>query len=175
MWERIGVPMEARGYEDEKKFRHRWYYNYVLKRHGEINDSVILQETVKLTKNVLRGKKNRTTFDLKRYIAEEITTFVTVSNGEIVSVAAENMACSGDFDNDPECRGVTEIGVETAVGYRKHGYASSCTAALAGALLDEGIYVTYETDCDNIASKMTAERVGFRQYGKCYYYVMRKK
>lgn len=174
IWEHIGVPMQARGYEDEKKFRHRWYYNYVLRSKDEVNESAIIPETVRLTRGVLRGKKNRTTFDLRRYISEEITTFVTVADGEIVAVAAENAACSGDFDDDPECEGTTEIGVETAAGHRRRGYASSCAAALAKTLLDENIYVTYETDCDNTASRKTAERAGFKLYGRCYYYVMRK-
>lgn len=175
LWERIGEPMRERGYEDEKKFRHRWYYNYVLRSQDEVNKSVILPETVRLSRRVVRGKKNRTTFDLERYIEEEITSFVTVIDGEIVAIAAENMACSGDFDDDPECEGITEIGVETAVGHRGRGYGASCAAALASALIAEtGGYVTYETDRDNVASQKTALRAGFSEYGKCYYYVMRK-
>ena len=175
LWERIGEPMRARGYEDEVKFRHRWYYNYVLRRQDEIDHSVILPETVRLSKKIVRGKKNCTTFDLDRYIEEEITSFVAVIGGEIVSIAAENMACSGDFDDDPDCEGITEIGVETAVGHRGCGYGSSCAAALASALISEtGGYVTYETDCDNVSSQKTALRAGFRQYGRCYYYVLRR-
>ncbi len=174
IWERIGAPMEARGYRDEKKFRHRWYYNYVLKSHSEVNAGAILPGTLRLTKKLVRGKRNLTTFDLDRYIDEEISTFVLVENGDIVSIAAENIACSGDFDDDPDCEGTTEIGVETAVGHRRRGCAASCAAALAAALLDEGVYVTYETDCDNTASQRTAERAGFVRYGKCYYYVMRR-
>ena len=176
LWERIGEPMRGRGYEDEKKFRHRWYYNYVLRSQNEINKSVILPETVGLSRKTIRGKKNCTTFDLDRYIEEEITSFVTVIGGEIVSIAAENMACSGDFDDDPECDGITEIGVETAVGHRGRGYGASCAAALAAVIMSEtGGYVTYETDCDNTASQKTALRAGFSQYGKCYYYVLRRK
>ena len=175
IWERIGAPMAKRGYSDEKKFRHRWYHCYVIHHAGEINTAAIMPETVRLTRSAVRGKKNRTTFDLPRYISEEITSFVTVRGGEVVSIAAENMSRSGDFDDDADCRGVTEIGVETAVGGPKWGFASSCAASLAKALIAEtGGYVTYETDCDNIPSQKVAERAGFVHYGRCYYYVMRK-
>ncbi len=174
IWERIGAPMAKRGYEDEKKFRHRWYYNYVLKSAENLNFGAILPGTDRLTKKLIRGKKDLTTFDLDRYIEEEIPAFVHVTDGQIVSIAAENAACSGDFDDDGECGGVTEIGVETAVRHRRRGYAASCAAALSRELIGEGIYVTYETDCDNTASQKTAESAGFVRYGKCYYYVMRK-
>lgn len=175
LWDRIGEPMKARGYEDEKKFRHRWYYNYVLRRRDEIHREVILPGTVRLTKKAVCGKRNRTTFDLDRYIEEEITSFVTVVSGQIVAIAAENIACSEDFDDDTDCGGITEIGVETAVGYRGCGYGASCAAALAEELITgTGGYVTYETDCDNVASQKTALRAGFRQYGRCYYYVLRR-
>ncbi len=176
LWERIGVPMEARGYCDEKKFRHRWYHTLVIKRGDEIDKSVILPSTVKLTESAIKGKRNRTTFDLERYIEEEINAFVTIEGGEVLSIAAENMSCSGDFDDDEECGGITEIGVETAVGVRGRGFAASNAAALARHLIEtDGVYVTYETDCDNASSLAVARRAGFVGYGKCYYYVMRKK
>lgn len=176
LWERIGVPMEARGYRDEKKFRHRWYHTLVIKRADEIDKSVILPSTKRLSKRAIRGKNNRTTFDLERYIEEEINAFVTVEGDDIVSIAAENMSCSGDFDDDIDCGGTTEIGVETAVEYRRRGFAASNAAALALYLIaNDGVYVTYETDCDNEASLAAARRAGFVEYGKCYYYVMRKE
>ena len=175
IWKHIGEPMRARGYDDEVKFRHRWYHNYVLCHRGEINKSVILPWTVRLTRKVAHDNINRTTFDLDCQLDDEMICFVTVIGGEIVSIASENSSCSRDFDDDQACCGVTEIGVETAVGHRGRGYASSCAAALADALTSEtGGYVTYETDCDNIASQKTALRAGFREYGRCYYYVMRK-
>ena len=113
IWERIGAPMAARGYHDEAKFRHRWYHCYVIRRADEINSDAIMPETVRLTRRAIRGKKNRTTFDFRRYISEEITAFVTVRGNEVVSIAAENMSRSGDFDGDADCGGVTEIGVES--------------------------------------------------------------
>ena len=175
IWKRIGEPMRARGYEDEVKFRHRWSPTYVLRRCEEINKSVILPETVRLTREIAHNNINRTTFDLDCQLDDEMICFVTVIGGEIVSIASENTSCSRDFDDDPDCEGVTEIGVETAVGHRGRGYASSCAAALADALITEtGGYVTYETNCDNIGSQKTALRAGFREYGRCYYYVMRK-
>lgn len=172
---RIGAKMRERGYaEDENgKFRRRFYYTYVIKSRDGVNRDAILPSTLPLTKKNVRRKKNRTTFDLPLYIDEEMTAFVTVRDGEVVSIASENRSRSDDFSD--EGADVIEIGTETNIDHRKNGYAASNCAALADALIREnGCYVTYETAKDNISSQKCAEKAGFVRYGRCYYYIMRK-
>ncbi len=175
IFEQIGKKMLARGYEEEGngKFRHRFYYTYAVKSREQINKSAILPSTVPLVKKSIRGKKNKTTFDLPLYIEEEMTAFITVEGSEIVSIASENRSFSDDFaDEDAD---VIEIGTETHIDSRKNGYAASNCAALAEKLIAENdCIVTYETACDNISSQKCAEKAGFVRYGRCYYYVMRK-
>lgn len=174
IWGNIGTKMRDRGYEEDAngKFRDRFYYTYVMKSREQINADAILPSTVKLTKKAISRKRNMTTFDLPLYIEEEMTSFVTVMDGKVLSIASENRSCSEDFDDEE--KSVIEIGVETAVDARGQGYASSNAAALCRELIDEDCYITYETDKKNIASQKCAERAGFHRYGRCYYYVMRR-
>lgn len=175
IFEEIGTKMRNRGYEEDEngKFRRRFYYTYVIKSRDAVNRDAILPSTMPLTKKNIRRKKNKTTFDLPLYIDEEMTAFVTVKDGEIVSIASENRSCSDDFVD--EGADIIEIGTETYVDQRKNGYAASNCAALADALLSENdCYVTYETANDNISSQKCAEKAGFVRYGRCYYYIMRK-
>ncbi len=171
----IGAKMCERGYEEDEggKFRKRYYYTYVIRSEKDINRGAILDSTLPLTKKHIRGKNNKTTFDLPLYIEEEMTSFITVKNGEIVSIASENRSCSEDFED--EGLDVIEIGTETNVDHRKMGYAASNCAALAEKLIKEtGCYVTYETANTNISAQKCAEKAGFVRYGSCYYYIMRR-
>lgn len=173
--ENIGAKMRDRGYEEDEngKFRRRFYYTYVIKSRDAVNRDAILDSTLPLTKKNIRRKKNKTTFDLPLYIEEEMTAFVTVVDGNIVSIASENRSCSDDFAD--EGQDVIEIGTETHVDHRKNGYAASNCAALADLLIRENCcYVTYETANNNISSQKCAEKAGFIRYGRCYYYIMRK-
>ncbi len=172
IWENIGTKMRERGYSDEEKFRDRYYYTYVMKSVSDVNENAILPTTLPLSKKNIRSKKNMTTFDLKLYIEEEMQSFITVSDGKILSIASENRSASEDVDDlgIP----VVEIGVETHKDSRGLGYAASNAAALCKLLLSDGdVYVTYETEKTNIASQKCAEKAGFKRYGRCYYYVMR--
>lgn len=179
IWENIGKKMLSRGYAEDgngknnEKLREKFYYTYVIKSADEVNKDAILTTSIPLSKKNIRGKKNMTTFDLPLYIEEEMNAFVTVEDGCILSVAAENRSCSEDFDD--EDMPVVEIGVETSKNARSNGYAASNAAALSLELLkDNDCYVTYETANDNISSQKCAEKAGFSRYGRCYYYVMRK-
>ncbi len=174
IWESIGTKMRDRGYEEDAngKFRDRFYYTYVIKSREQINSGAILPSTVKLSKKAISRNHNMTTFDLPLYIEEEMTSFVTVLDGKVLSIASENRSCSEDFDD--EGKSAIEIGVETAVEARGQGYASSNASALCRELIDDDCYITYETDKNNIASQKCAERAGFHRYGRCYYYVMRR-
>ncbi len=176
IWDRIGRDMETRGYNDEKKFRDRFYYNYVIKDPSQIKRDVILPQTVRLTEDSSRGLKNRTTFEIEAYIEEDIPAYIKIEGGEIVAISAKNVSCSGDFDADPDCVCANEISVETAVGFRGRGYGASCAAALSAELSSNaGSYVLYESDMKNTASQRVAEKVGFFRYGRCYYYVLRRR
>ncbi len=173
--ENIGAKMRDRGYEEDEggKFRKRYYYTYVIKSEKDINRDAVLDSTLPLTKKNIRKKKNKTTFDLPLYIEEEMTSFITVTDEKIVSIAAENRSCSEDFE-DEGCD-VIEIGTETNVDYRRMGYAASNCAALAEKLIKEtGCYITYETANTNVSAQKCAEKAGFTRYGSCYYYIMRK-
>lgn len=171
----IGAKMRERGYEEDEsgKFRKRYYYTYVIRSEKDINRSVILDSTLPLTKKHIRGKNNKTTFDLPLYIEEEMTSFITVKNGEIISIASENRSCSEDFED--EGSDVIEIGTETNINHRRMGYAASNCAALAEKLIKEtGCLVTYETANTNVSAQKCAEKAGFVRYGSCYYYIMRR-
>ena len=61
---------------------------------------------------------------------------------------------------------VIDIGVETAEGNERHGYAASNVASLAYYLLDPGVTVTYIAETNNPASMRVAEKVGFRPTAK---------
>lgn len=180
LWENIGEKMRKRGYEEDggtnsrEKIRERYYYTYVLKSPDEVKRDVILPTTLPLSKKNIRGTKNMTTFDLPLYIEEEMISFITVEDKKVLSIASENTSCSEDFDD--EDMPVVEIGVETHKDYRGKGYAASNAASLCLELLkDNDCYVTYETANDNVSSQKCAEKVGFKRYGRCYYYVMRRK
>lgn len=61
---------------------------------------------------------------------------------------------------------VADIGVETAPGYRRRGYAKAVTAAVAWHVISKGGEALYKCAPDNIASKATALSAGFVPYGK---------
>ena len=173
IWNNIGVKMRQRGYEDDKKHRDIWNKCFVIKSQNQINCDIILPTTKKLSRASATGVKNKTTFNIKLYVKEKITSYITVENNELISIAAENNAFSNDFCDETD--NITEIGVETTITHRGRGFASSNAAALTKDIINNaGGYVTYEAQCDNIASAGVAVKAGFIQYGGCYYYVLRK-
>lgn len=91
-------------------------------------------------------------------LGEGLLCFGTVCDGKILSAASENPHEEGET--------IVDVGVETAEGYEKNGYAAANVAALAYYLLDPGIRVTYLAEDDNPASHRVAEKVGFRPTGK---------
>ena len=86
-------------------------------------------------------------------LGEGLLCFGTVMDGKILSAASENPHAEGDT--------VIDVGVETAEGYERMGYAASNVAALAYYLLDPGVTVTYIVEDDNLPSRRVAEKVGF--------------
>ena len=92
---------------------------------------------------------------------------VVISKGEIVSAAQIN-----DLSFDAE---LPEINVETAVGYRAHGYAASCTRVLSNEILKYYPGVLYAFRERNSASARVAESAGFRRIGERKAFVCYRK
>jgi RimJ/RimL family protein N-acetyltransferase len=61
---------------------------------------------------------------------------------------------------------VADIGVETAAGYRRRGYAQAAVAALVGHFTQRGGEARYGCSPSNQASMAIAQSVGFVPYGK---------
>lgn len=88
--------------------------------------------------------------------------FAVIKDGCIVSFAGVN---------DIRDEGCLDINVETSEMYRKQGYGSAVTAALANYLLKKGECVCYNCLKSNTASCRTAERAGFVKQSTVYSHV----
>ena len=62
-----------------------------------------------------------------------------------------------------------EAGVDTPVGYRRRGYATSVVAAWALTVCALNRVPLYSTSWDNLASQRVARRLGLVQYGVDYH------
>lgn len=152
--------IEAHGYERDKKGTTRYYYSYEAKDGATIDTSLIQESTCRLNEEIVKDVKNRTTFSLSDLLAKSIVAFVTLSEGEVVSIATVN-----ETIGQTNC---LEVTVETAVAHRGKKYAESNVAALAAYLLEQGVTVAYCCRNTNTKSNKIARRVGFERVGRFY-------
>ena len=102
-------------------------------------------------------------------------------NGDFTEMASElnnsqpYLAIIEDSQAVSICRSVRlssrahEAGVDTLVGYRRRGYATSVVAAWALAVRALNRIPLYSTSWDNVASQSVARRLGLGQYGVDYH------
>ena len=148
------------GYSEEKHPKN-WGYNFICEENMPATE--ISCERIRRA-----GKyKNLTTFDIEACLAYERVIYAVVKEGQIVSVA---VTCEAP----PKERGFVEIGTETAVGYRKNGYAQAAVRALSAHLCERGYRVLYKCHHENLASTAVAHGAGFSEVGRFFYYVLRK-
>lgn len=89
----------------------------------------------------------------------EGVVYGAVCEGQVVSVAyAHQVGVLGDV--------VADVGVETAPGYRRRGYAQAAVSALVRHFTERGGESRYSCSPNNLASIATARSVGFVPYGK---------
>ena len=96
--------------------------------------------------------ENLTGYDLEATLAAGRRAYVTVVEGQVLSIAA---VCE---DGDPK---LLEIGMETSPCARHRGYAASNAAALARELAETGHRVTARTEGGNLPSERTLTAAGF--------------
>lgn len=84
--------------------------------------------------------------------------YAVVVNREAVSVAFSHRP--GVMEDQ-----VAGIGIETAKGHRRRGYAKTAVSAVAGHIIDTGGEAWYSSRPDNVASIATARTCGFVDYG----------
>lgn len=152
--------IEAHGYLRDKKGETLYYYSYEAKKREEIDTSLVQESTCLLTQEIAECAKNRTTFSIPDLTEKNLCAFVTLIDGEVVSIATVNETL--------EATNCLEVTVETAVAHRGKRYAESNVAALAAYLLEKGATVAYCCRNTNTKSNKIARRVGFERVGRFY-------
>lgn len=152
--------IEAHGYMRDKKGETRYYYSYEARDPEAIDTSLVQESTCLLTKEIADSAKNRTTFALLELVEKGLCAFVTLSEGEVVSIATVNETL--------ETTSCLEVTVETAVAHRGKKYAESNVAAITAHLLKQGATVAYCCRNTNTKSNKIARRVGFERVGRFY-------
>ena len=152
----ISFEMLRRGYIEEKHEKNSWGHVFRYEHAREFPEYVRECKAEDEENNI-------TSYDIKATVESGRLCFGAEVDGKIVAIAAAHAA--EDID------GVLEIGVECALDYRRHGYASACASALASAMAARGITAEYRVRHTNVASVATARSAGFEDVGSYYYYV----
>jgi len=84
--------------------------------------------------------------------------YAVVQEGKAVSIAFAHR--TGTMED-----AVADLGVETAEGHRRRGYAKTAVSRVAGHVIDRGGEARYGCAPENHASVATALSVGFEPYG----------
>ena len=162
LWAMLAPFLSEWGYADDR-FRDRW--GYLLRLTPD--RPVALPPDARIRRLCGADEdNNRTTFDLESSADVGLVAFGAEEEGKIVSLAITH--------TPPEDSDLVEVGVETIPSARKKGLASASLAALSRCLTEEGHTVEYRCQRYNRASRRTAQRVGFADCGRYYYYVCRK-
>lgn len=157
----LRAKMTGLGYPPDVKQAKRWSHIFRIDGPEQVRREAIRPDSALLTPDM--SFKNLTTFDVPARHGEGLAMCGTLSDGALVSVAGENPRVGEGA--------VTEIGVETAVGWRGQGLAASNAALLALRLTEAGTAVTYVCSDRNAGSRRVAERAGFFHIGRMYHYV----
>ena len=150
--------VDSWGYAADIKRKGLWLYNFETRDESDLDTSLIREDSQMLGN--WKKFRNKTTFDLDMQAMQYLRCAVTVQDGDIVSIAGENMR----FDE-----AVTEIGCETNPHYRRQGMAVSNVVLLTQKLLEDNNSVQYNCSCRNATSRGVAERAGFTEVGRSFY------
>ena len=148
--------LEEHGYYREDRGVYRWYHSFVLDDIDALNTSLIRPDTVHLTKKT----PSQTLIKANEHLELSMPVFATLDKGEVISIATLNPHSEGQM--------CLEITAETAVSYRRHGYAASNAAALSKYLLENGYSVAYCCSRYNKTSAKIAKKIGFKENGRFY-------
>lgn len=162
LWAMLAPFLAGWGYADDR-FRDRW--GYILRLTPEMPVCGFPDERIRPL-DIADEDINRTTFDLASSAEAGLVAYGAQEEGKIVSVAITH--------TPPDEADVVEVGVETIPAARRKGLAAASLAALSAALLRQGHTVEYRCQRYNRASRKTAQRVGFSDCGRYYFYVCRK-
>ena len=158
LWDRLDFFFVKHGYEPDR-FRDR--FGYVFR--GTAEESPIARRLSACDEDI-----NETTYDIKASVNDGREAFGVEKNGKIVSVAVTHTPIEDGLS-------LVEVGVETAPGFRKMGYATAALSALSASLSSRGIVTEYRCLRYNTGSYRVAEAAGLHLKGMFYYYVGRKK
>ncbi|MYA69425.1 GNAT family N-acetyltransferase [Candidatus Poribacteria bacterium] len=145
-------------------------FKEILQRHAPIEQVWVgpayrFPEQIALPTNVVRLSRTHAGL-LKGDFAEMVSELNSLQ--PYLAVIEDSRAVS-------ICRSVRsssrshEAGVDTLVGYRRRGYATSVVAAWARAVRVLNCIPLYSTSWDNVASQGVVQRLGLVQYGVDYH------
>lgn len=156
--EKLGAFLDRYGFElSPDSYDH--YVNFAL----HVKREATLPDVRRLMGG--EGYDDLTDTDIDGLLSEGYIVFAAVVDGKIVAVANTGVP----IDDDTPCE--VEIGVDTAEGYRRRGFAKACVSALASELSRLGHTAIYECASGNMASIRLAESLGGEIVCKKYYVV----
>lgn len=157
--ESISPFMDSIGYHDNRQSRR---ISLIMTRPA-FEESMPASDAVMLNEPC----DNCTSADIDTLLRFGHLVSAVVKDGKVVSVAYTDLAIDEDTD-------AVEIGIETAVGYRRHGHAKSALARLLLELEKRDIEPIYICSEFNKPSLTLARAFGFELEGREYDYIFRR-